>query len=67
MSPMWLDTISTATHAPAVILAAPVYIYLALVAIATLVVLLHLDADRREDARKVLDLLLAGARPGRRR
>lgn len=67
VSPVWVDTISTATRAPIVILIAAMCIYLALVAIVTLVALLHPDADRREDARKVLVLLLAAAWPGRRR
>jgi hypothetical protein len=67
VSPVWVDTVSTATRAPVVILVVAVCIYLALVAIVTMVALLHPEADRREDARKVLDLLLAAARPGRRR
>lgn len=67
MTPLWLDTISEATHAPAAILVAGLCIYLVLVAIVAVVASLHPEADRREDARKVLDLLLTAARPGRRR
>lgn len=67
MSPVWVDTISTATRGPVVVLVVAMCIYLALVAVVTLVASLHPDADRREDARKVLDLLLTAARPGRRR
>ncbi|MGH3906906.1 MAG: hypothetical protein ACRDTE_22400 [Pseudonocardiaceae bacterium] len=67
MNPVWVDTISSAAHAPAAALAAAACIYLMLVAIATVVASLHPDAARREDARKVLDLLLTAARPGRRR
>lgn len=64
---MWVDTISTATHTPAAVLVAAVCTYLALVTIVTVVASLHPDTDRREDARKVLDLLLTAARPGLRR
>jgi len=64
---MWLDTISTAVHTPAAVLVAAACVYLVLVAIVTVVASLHPQADRREDARKVLGLLLTATRPGRRR
>lgn len=64
---MWLDTISAATYAPATLLVAAACIYLALVAIVAVVASLHPEADRREDARKVLDLLITATRRGRRR
>ncbi|MGQ0774314.1 MAG: hypothetical protein ACT4NY_07855 [Pseudonocardiales bacterium] len=55
------------TRRQSAVLVAAACIYLVLVAIVTVVALLHPQADRREDARKVLDLLLTAARPGRRR
>lgn len=67
MNSTWADTISAATHTPVAVLVAAVCIYLVLVAIVAVVASLHPDAGRREDARKVLDLLLTAARPGRRR
>lgn len=56
----WVDTLSTAP--PAAGLAAAACIYLAMIALATVVASLHPEAERRADARKVLELLLAPAR-----
>jgi hypothetical protein len=60
----WVDTLSAA--APTAGLAAAACTYLAMIALTTVVAALHPEAERRADARKVLDLLLAPARRRRK-
>lgn len=67
MSLGWLGSVPDAAQPSAAVVAAVLCTYLILIVLVAMVASLHPDADRREDARKVLDLLLRAGRGHRRR